>query len=289
MSARYTSPSQRDVIVGGCDAVPDISHFISEEIITTEIVPSRSPVRSYYGSCGEGSPGESSDDYLDDLIEIKEESVDPEEGTEELSVAVDLAKLRHVSKSSDSDSGRHDEEWVSEEDDYFGGIGDGILEKEDFEKDKSGQKRYVFLTKNGKPAETLDELNGQTVELADVYAKPKLSYAQLIAEALMSTEERMLTLAEIYTSVADRHPFYKMDHSPNWQNAIRHNLTLNKCFTKVPRPPSEGRGSFWRLEDGAEVTIFKRIVARHQNKVKQTHIHKYDPTNDIVYVTIPSE
>jgi len=124
---------------------------------------------------------------------------------------------------------------------------------------------------------------------ADVYAKPKLSYAQLIAEALMSTEERMLTLAEIYTSVADRHPFYKMDHSPNWQNAIRHNLTLNKCFTKVPRPPSEGRGSFWRLEDGAEVTIFKRIVARHQNKVKQTHIHKYDPTNDIVYVTIPSE
>ena len=105
----------------------------------------------------------------------------------------------------------------------------------------------------------------------------------------MSTDERMLTLADIYTSVADRHPFYKMDHSPNWQNAIRHNLTLNKCFTKVPRPPSEGRGSFWRLEDGAEVTIFKRIVARHQNKVKQTHIHKYDPTNDIVYVTIPSE
>jgi len=42
MSARYTWPSQRDVIVGGCDAVPDISHFISEEIITTEIVPSRS-------------------------------------------------------------------------------------------------------------------------------------------------------------------------------------------------------------------------------------------------------
>ena len=41
MCARYTSPTQRDVIVGGCDAVPDISHFISEEIITTEIVSSR--------------------------------------------------------------------------------------------------------------------------------------------------------------------------------------------------------------------------------------------------------
>ena len=135
--------------------------------------------------------------------------------------------------------------------------------------------------------------DGQTVEVSDLYAKPKLSYAQLIAEALMSADERMLTLSEIYTSVADRHPYYKLDHSRNWQNAIRHNLTLNKCFTKVPRPASEGRGSFWHLEDGAELTIFKRIMARHQTRMKQqpsSHVfEEYDPSNDIVYVTIPSE
>jgi hypothetical protein len=41
LSARYTSPSLRDVIVGGCDAVPDISHFVSEEVITTDNVSSR--------------------------------------------------------------------------------------------------------------------------------------------------------------------------------------------------------------------------------------------------------
>jgi hypothetical protein len=82
-----------------------------------------------------------------------------------------------------------------------------------------------------------------------------------------------------------------MDHSRNWQNAIRHNLTLNKCFVKVPRPASEGRGSFWKLEDGAEITIFKRIMARHQTRMKQQtgSVHSYDPQNDIVYVTIPSE
>jgi hypothetical protein len=34
-----------------------------------------SPERSYYSSCGEGSPG-SSDGFLDDLVEIKEEAVD---------------------------------------------------------------------------------------------------------------------------------------------------------------------------------------------------------------------
>lgn len=182
------------------------------------------------------------------------------------------------------------QEWSHDDEDYYGGIGDGVLDNDDSSVDhESDRKRYVFLTKNGKPAETLDELESQTVELADVYAKPKLSYAQLIAEALMAAEERMLTLSEIYTSVAERHPYYKMDHSRNWQNAIRHNLTLNKCFTKVPRPASEGRGSFWKLEDGAETTIFKRIMARHQTRIKQSQVQDYDPLNDIVYVTIPSE
>ncbi len=39
--------------------------------------------------------------------------------------------------------------------------------------------------------------------------KPKLSYAQMIAEALMATEERMLPLAEIYAAINKRHPFYR--------------------------------------------------------------------------------
>ena len=133
-----------------------------------------------------------------------------------------------------------------------------------------------------------EDSEGHSVELSDVYAKPKLSYAQLIAEALMAAEDRMLTLSEIYTSVAEKHPYYKMDRSRNWQNAIRHNLTLNKCFTKVPRPASEGRGSFWRLEDGAEATIFRRIMARHQTRMKQMN-HFVHGSSDTVYVTIPAE
>lgn len=110
----------------------------------------------------------------------------------------------------------------------------------------------------------------------------------MIAEALMAAEDRMLTLSEIYNSVAEKHPYYKLDRSRNWQNAIRHNLTLNKCFTKVPRPASEGRGSFWRLEDGAEATIFRRLMARHQTKMKQFNSFVHG-TSDTVYVTIPAE
>ena len=92
----------------------------------------------------------------------------------------------------------------------------------------------------------------------DAAEKPKLSYAQLIAEALLAAPERMLTLAEIYASIAERHPYYRSGASKNWQNAIRHNLTLNKGFLKVPRPHSAGRGNYWRMEVGAEAVIFKR-------------------------------
>ena len=58
----------------------------------------------------------------------------------------------------------------------------------------------------------------------------------------------------------------------SWQNAIRHNLTLNQGFSKVPRPNNEGRGNFWRMEVGAEANIFKRQMrqaAQQQQRQKQ--------------------
>ena len=100
--------------------------------------------------------------------------------------------------------------------------------------------------------------------------KPRMSYAQLIAEALVNAPDGMLTLSEIYSAISARHPFYKME-ARNWQNSIRHNLTLNKSFTKVPRmSSSEGRGSYWKLEPGAESIIFKR-TARNVSKANSAN------------------
>ena len=61
------------------------------------------------------------------------------------------------------------------------------------------------------------------LEVQNEYTKPKMSYAQLIAEALLTGRERMLTLNEIYIAINKKHPYYSLDASTgrNWQNAIR--------------------------------------------------------------------
>jgi hypothetical protein len=133
----------------------------------------------------------------------------------------------------------------------------------------------------------------------------------LIAEALINAPDGMLTLSEIYLAISARHPFYKME-ARNWQNSIRHNLTLNKSFTKVPRmSSSEGRGSYWKLEPGAESIIFKRsargvksasssantslttlnlsgaTIATEQNvQIVQQAVN--DSSNNVIYVTMPT-
>lgn len=104
--------------------------------------------------------------------------------------------------------------------------------------------------------------------------KPPYSYIALITMAIASAPERKLTLGHIYKFIMDRFPFYR-EQNKKWQNSIRHNLTLNDCFIKLPREPGKpGKGNYWTLDPAAEDMFDNGSFLRRRKRFKRTDTEK---------------
>ncbi|KAI4898165.1 hypothetical protein NFI96_002099 [Prochilodus magdalenae] len=80
------------------------------------------------------------------------------------------------------------------------------------------------------------------------HVKPPYSYATLICMAMQASKKTKITLSAIYSWITENFCYYR-HAEPSWQNSIRHNLSLNKCFMKVPRQKDEpGKGGFWQID-----------------------------------------
>ncbi|XP_026759302.2 fork head domain-containing protein FD4-like [Galleria mellonella] len=106
--------------------------------------------------------------------------------------------------------------------------------------------------------------------------KPPYSYISLTAMAIWSSPERMLPLSEIYRFITDRFPYYRRN-TQRWQNSLRHNLSFNDCFVKVPRRPDRpGKGAYWTLHPQAFDMFENGSLLRRRKRFKLQKKQKDD-------------
>ncbi|XP_069037048.1 forkhead box protein J1-B [Lepisosteus oculatus] len=132
------------------------------------------------------------------------------------------------------------------------------------------------------PANPPEEIDYKT----DPRVKPPYSYATLICMAMQASKKTKITLSAIYSWITENFCYYR-HAEPSWQNSIRHNLSLNKCFMKVPRQKDEpGKGGFWQIDpqyaDMFVNGVFKRrrMPAAHFSAPRQS---KMSPVPEASY------
>ena len=130
-----------------------------------------------------------------------------------------------------------------------------------------GQECVVTAT------ETVTNIGGKT-KTYQRRPKPPFSYIALIAMAIRESPNQRLTLSEINEYLMKKFEFFRGSYT-GWRNSIRHNLSLNECFTKVLRDPSRpwGKDNYWIINPTSEYTFADGVFRRRRRRILRKGKH----------------
>ncbi|XP_053376718.1 forkhead box protein P1-like [Mercenaria mercenaria] len=111
-----------------------------------------------------------------------------------------------------------------------------------------GPMRRRVSDKCNLPISTEIQRNRDFYKSTDV--RPPFTYASLIRQAIIESENKQLTLNEVYQWFQNTFAYFRRNEA-TWKNAVRHNLSLHKCFMRVENV----KGAVWTVD---EVEFYKR-------------------------------
>uniref|UniRef100_A0A8C1CMK5 Forkhead box P2 n=1 Tax=Cyprinus carpio carpio TaxID=630221 RepID=A0A8C1CMK5_CYPCA len=105
-----------------------------------------------------------------------------------------------------------------------------------------GAMRRRHTDKYSMPLSSEIAPNYEFYKNADV--RPPFTYATLIRQAIMEAGDMQLTLNEIYSWFTRTFAYFRRN-AATWKNAVRHNLSLHKCFVRVENV----KGAVWTVDE----------------------------------------
>ncbi|XP_018346618.1 PREDICTED: forkhead box protein P1-like isoform X6 [Trachymyrmex septentrionalis] len=118
--------------------------------------------------------------------------------------------------------------------------------------DEGTVRRRVAVDRSGIDINEEIQRNREFYKNADV--RPPFTYASLIRQSIIESPEKQLTLNEIYNWFQNTFCYFRRN-AATWKNAVRHNLSLHKCFMRVENV----KGAVWTVD---EVEFYKRRPQR---------------------------